>query len=229
MTMMHRRNADVLLELVALNGATVIDVGSGDGALTRLMTRQGARVLGIETSDYQLAKARAAERQGDEVYAEGTAEHLPAPDCTIDAVVFFNSLHHVEVDAMDQALAEAARVLRPGGFVYVSEPIAEGPFFELCRPVDDETVVRARALEAIRAAGRFGLIAERELTYLHTIIHPDYDSFRERILSANQEREPILARLDADLRAAFQRLATPTATMGHAFDQPTRVNLLRKG
>lgn len=225
--MQRRRNSDVLVELVPLKDRRVIDVGSGDGALTRLMAKHGAHVLGLETSERQLAKALAGPQVADEAFAEGEAQDLPAHDGTVDVVVFFNSLHHVPVEDMDRALAEAARVLKPDGLLYVSEPVAEGPFFELCQPVDDETFVRAKALEAIRGAGRFGLVEERELTYIHTVVMADYQAFADRIVSANAEREATVAAMEARLREAFARIGTPTAN-GFSFDQPSRVNLLRK-
>jgi SAM-dependent methyltransferase len=142
-----------------------------------------------------------------------------------DYVVFFNSLHHVPAAVMAKALEEAARVLRPGGQVYVSEPIAEGPFFETCRPVDDETEVRARAYHALNNCA--ALRPVREFRYLHTVQMRTFDAFRDRIISANTERE---ARFDAmrdDLRPLFEAKGTRTED-GWEFDQPMRVNLLER-
>lgn len=56
----RRKHREVIEELLALDGARVADIGCGDGALTRLMTRLGARVTGVEPSADQLARARAA-------------------------------------------------------------------------------------------------------------------------------------------------------------------------
>ncbi len=222
--MMRKRNSDVLLEILDLAGKRVIDVGSGDGALSRLMAEHGARVIGIECSPRQLAKARAARRVADEAFVAGVAEHMPAADASADIVVFFNSLHHVPVAAQKQALAEAARVLTPDGLLYVSEPVAAGPYFELVRPVDDETAVRAHAYEVVRRA--VGFTPVREITYVHTIRHRDFEAFRERIISANAEREQIFATKDAELRRMFVELGTDGPD-GRTFDQPMRVNLLR--
>lgn len=221
----RKRNSDVLLETLDVAGKRVIDVGCGDGALTRLMARQGAHVLGVEVSPRQLAKARAGEPVADETFVEGVAEALPAEDASIDIVVFFNSLHHVPVAGQPQALAEAARVLRPGGLLYVCEPIAEGPFFEAVRPVDDETAVRTSAFAALQAAEGFREL--REFRYIHTVRHKDFEAFRERIISANAEREAIFAARDGELRMLFSRLGTP-CDEGLCFDQPMRVNLLRR-
>lgn len=226
--MQRRRNPDVLIETVPLAGKHVVDVGCGDGSMTRLMARQGAHALGVECGARQLAKARAAQPVADERIVEGVAQALPAEDGSVDLVVFFNSLHHVPTDATGQALAEAARVLKPGGLLYVSEPVAEGSHFELVRMVDDETEVRAHAHAALKAAGRFGLAEEREFFYLHEVRYKSFEGVRDRVVSANAEREARFAALDAELRRLYAQLGRPDGDE-MCFDQPMRVNLLRKG
>ena len=225
--MIRKKNSDVMLELVDLKDRTVLDVGCGDGALTRFMTGCGAHVLGLEISPRQLEKALAAPRVGDERFERGVAQTLPAKDGSVDVVVFANSLHHVPVPEQSQALGEAARVLKDGGVIYVSEPLAEGPFFQLTRLIDDETVVRAKALEAVRAAGQWGLVEERETVTIHTIRERDYQSFRDRMLAIDPDRADLLTANDAELERQFLRLGAEVED-GWAFDQPTRVNLLRK-
>ena len=224
--MQRRRNADVIVETLDLDGKRVVDVGCGDGHLTRLMARNGASVLGVECSPRQLAKAWAADKVADERVVEGVGQDLPAEDGSADIVVFFNSLHHIPPEHMGTALAEAARVLTPGGLVYVSEPIAEGKFFETCRPIDDETRVRALAASALRAAP--GLEMADEFTYLHNVAMKSYEAFRDRIVSANHEREEKFAVLDGEMRALYAANGRPNGEGGMEFDQPMRVNILRK-
>ncbi|MBF0168351.1 MAG: class I SAM-dependent methyltransferase [Alphaproteobacteria bacterium] len=221
------RNSDVLEELVALSGKRVIDVGAGDGNLTRLMTSRGARVTGLECQAQQLAKARAANPAGDEDYLDGGAEAMPLADGMADLVVFFNSLHHVPPALMDRAMQEAARVLKPGGIVYISEPVADGAFFELAKPVDDETEVRKQAYEALMGAAKHGLRMETEHVFLHPMTMKDYEAFRDRIVSANHERKLAVDAMESQLRTSFERLGRKTER-GYEFEQPTRVNLLRK-
>ncbi|MBF0375732.1 MAG: methyltransferase domain-containing protein [Alphaproteobacteria bacterium] len=225
--MRYRHHADVIAELVPLSGKRVLDVGCGDGNMTRLMTRLGAKVTGVECGARQIAKARAAQPVGDERYVNGVAQALPAEDASVDVVVFFNSLHHVPNEAQPAGLIEAARVLKPGGVVYVSEPMAQGSFFALCRLVDDETGVRAHAYATLRDCARFGLTMEREETYIHTVRQRDFASFKDRIVSANPERETLFDAHAADLEAEFRRLAQ-SGEGGFSFEQPIRVNLLRK-
>jgi len=223
----HRTNSEVLTATVELSGKKVVDVGCGEGNLVRLMTRHGARVFGVECNPAQLAKAHEQKPVGDEIYYEGRAEALPFADASVDLVVFFNSLHHVAVDAMDKALSEAARVLKSGGQVYVCEPVAEGPHFELMQPVHDETIVRAKAYEAVQGADSLGLTLDQEFTYLHPAHHKNFAQFKERMLRINPHRADDFAQLESQLEAAFERLGTPDAD-SFVFDQPMRVNLLSK-
>lgn len=221
------KNTSVLEELVALAGRRALDVGCGEGHLVRLLTTRGARVTGLEVQPLQLERARGFERVGDEDYLEAGAQALPFPDASVDLVVFFNSLHHVPVAAMDQALAEAARVLRPGGLVYVSEPVAEGEFFELVKKVDDETEVRARAYQALQGAPRVGLTLVTERRFLHPMVLRDFEALRDRIVGADGARAAVLRAHEAELRAGLETRGRATSE-GFAFEQPTRVNLLQR-
>ncbi len=225
--MEKRQNADVLPSLIDLKGQKVADIGCGEGALTRMMTRHGATVFGVECSDEQLARARAKKPAGNELYSQGVGEDLSFEDEKLDLVVFFNSLHHIAVDNQDKALAEASRVLKPGGRVYICEPVAEGEHFEMMRPVHDETDVRAAALGAIKRAAGHGLTEELEIQYLHTTSYPDFAAFRDRILAVNPNLAALFEERDAVLRDNFQAMGHETEN-GVGFGQPMQVNILVK-
>ena len=75
--MEHKKNSDVLAELIALPDRQMVDVGCGDGALARFMARRGARVLGIDTSLAQLLRARAEPDVAGELFVQGDATRLP--------------------------------------------------------------------------------------------------------------------------------------------------------
>ena len=139
----------VLDRLVQVSGRSLIDVGCGGGALARSLAERGATVLGVEPDPVQAERNRAAPETEGLTFTEGRAESLPAGDGTVDGVIFGRSLHHVPQAAMRPALAEARRVLAPGGFVYVMEPVMEGQFSAVIKPFHDETEVRAQAREAV--------------------------------------------------------------------------------
>jgi SAM-dependent methyltransferase len=223
-----RAPRDVLDELLPAGAPVVVDVGCGDGALVRHLARRGARAVGVEVGEEPLARARAHAPVGGERYERGVAQELPLDDAAADAVLFMNSLHHVPADALDAALGEAARVLRPGGILYVQEPLAEGPYFELLRPVDDETAVRAAAHDAIGRAGRHGLRHERELRFDMIVAHRDFASFCDRVVLADAARGEALTGLEAELRERFERTAERGEDGGARFRQPMRVDVLRR-
>jgi ubiquinone/menaquinone biosynthesis C-methylase UbiE len=105
----HRRRL-----LAGLTGR-VLEVGAGNGLNFPHYPATVTEVLAIEPEPYLRRQALAAARQAQVPIriVDGTAEALPAPDATVDAVVA--SLVLCSVTGPDQALAETRRVLRPGG------------------------------------------------------------------------------------------------------------------
>ncbi|MGZ4677098.1 MAG: class I SAM-dependent methyltransferase [Acidimicrobiia bacterium] len=104
----------------------VLDVGTGEGQLARHLVAHGAtRVVGVDPSVAQLATARA--RGGGPRYARSAAAALPFADGVFDAVLACLVFEHIE--AVDEAIAEVARVLRPGGvFLFLlNHPLLQVP------------------------------------------------------------------------------------------------------
>jgi len=223
-----RSNVSVLSENLVLNNLEIIDIGSGAGEMVRYMTSQGAHVTGLECGTLQLEKARSYPAEDDEVYVEGFGQEMPFDDCACDAVTFFNSLHHVPVEYMEDALGEAMRVVKVTGTVYIAEPIASGSGFELHAPIDDETSVRSSAYDAIRrATSANGLKQVREIFY-DTIYHyENFDAFKEEMIRIEPRRRGLFESTEDDLREAFDRLGVPEEA-GFRFEQPMRVNVLEK-
>jgi len=223
-----RSNEAVLKEALDLKGLRVLDIGSGAGEMVRYMTRQGASVTGLECGELQLQKARSFPLEGDEVYLEGVGQSLPFDDNAFDAVTFFNSLHHVPVEHMVAALAEATRVVKSAGTVYVGEPIASGRGFELHAPIDDETSVRSCAYDAIQDAATHGLTQAREIFYDTVYHYEDFAAFKDEMIRIDPTRRAPVEAIEDDLRSTYERLGIPEE-QGFRFDQPMRVNVLEKG
>lgn len=222
------KHTEVLRRRLPLEGARIADVGCGNGALVRVMARGGARVVGIDPGPQQLARARAAAAVGDEGYVCAPGEALPLPDGCLDALVYFNALHHVPVAVQPAALAEATRVLRPGGLLYVQEPVADGDYFELMRPIEDETEVRARAYDALLAACDGPELDEiEEFVYRAPFRERSFEAFRDNIIAIDPARRPAVEAAEPSLRRAFLAAAEQRDD-GYWFEIPSRLNLLRR-
>ena len=86
------------------------DVGAGTGKLTATLLSLGAEVTAVEPDPQMLAELRRAMPAVRSV--PGSAEEIPLPDASLDAVLAGQAMHWFD---MDRALPEIARVLRPGG------------------------------------------------------------------------------------------------------------------
>jgi SAM-dependent methyltransferase len=221
----QRTHLEVIRSELNLPGRRVVDVGCGSGALTRLLAGEGARVIGVDPSVEAIARALCGAGPREH-YIVGRAEELAIPDAHADAVTFLNSLHHIATGALAQALAEARRVLRSEGVVYVQEPLAEGDYYEIVRLVEDEDEVRAAAQRALEEAESSGLELIKELEYNALVRHRDFGAFRARVELVQERRAAAFAVRASEVEERFYDTAQRDSD-GWSFLQPTRVALLR--
>jgi len=115
----------------------LLDLGCGDGQISRLLAADGAggRVVGVDPTWNQVRVAH--ERGGGAVYARSEAAALPFAAASFDAVVACLVFEHI--DDLDGAVAEVARVLRPGGrfSFFLNHPLLQTPGSGW---IDDHTV-----------------------------------------------------------------------------------------
>jgi SAM-dependent methyltransferase len=224
----------IIDELVLLDGLVdlanhprVIELGCGAAQLSRKLLERFAasEVTALEVDERQHAK-NITQPQDRLRLVQAGAQAIPFDDGVFDLALMLKSLHHVPLDLLDAALAEVHRVLRPGGLLYVSEPVFAGALNEVMRVFHDEEVVRAAALKALERAVVSGAWEQVAETRFEVPVHyRDFAEFEQRMIGVTF----VDHRLDAATLAKVRERFEPHMTAdGAHFVRPMRVNLMKK-
>lgn len=225
--MTHTTDHDNLAAHVELQDRSVVDVGCGAGELVRWLRGRGAEPVGVECGDIMRARALEADPENSLDYVNAVGQDLPFEDDTFDVVTFIYSLHHVPTDEMVNALAEAHRVVRPGGVVYVAEPVAAGLGHQVSRLIDDETTVRADAQRALDEADTLGLVRTPQRRYTTTSVYADFSSYESMMVGIDPGRAAAMERVRDECKALFDLHGMPHED-GVAFERDVVFDVLTK-
>lgn len=142
---------DVFRGLLPAPGGRVLDVGCGEGRLPRDLKSWGYSVVGVDGSPTMVRYAREADPDGEYVVAD--AASLPFVDASFELITAFMSLQ--DVDDLDSAVRENARVIKRGGYLCVAivHPIASAGEFQGREP-DAPFVISGSYLERRRVGDK---------------------------------------------------------------------------
>ena len=222
------QEAEVYSRLLPLDGARIIELGCGPAVHTRAIAESGrpASILACEVDTIQHEKNLAITDLPTVAFTHAGAQAIPAEDGSADIVMMFKSLHHVPLEAMNSAMQEIRRVLRPGGLAYISEPVFAGDFNEVLRLFHDEKAVREAAFATVQKAVGEGVL---ELVGQHFFNTPnnfeDFGEFERKIIGVTHTEHKLSPELLQTVREKFESFMGP---QGAHFVMPIRVDLLRR-
>jgi SAM-dependent methyltransferase len=185
-------------ELDLRPGRTVVDLAAGSGKLTRQLAALGCEVIAVEPVE----EMRAAIGAGIQAL-EGTAEAIPLPADSADAVTVAQAFHWFDGP---RALAEIARVLRPGGalaLVWNRRPVESSPLHAAISEIIDP--YRRNTPAHATGAWRDAFVDSELIEWTHAWSQRmDADALADRVGSTSfiaaledEERERVLARVRA--------------------------------
>lgn len=219
---------DLLHTLVNLDQPRkIVELGCGAAELARKLLARfpDCEVTGLEVDERQHAKNLLQPLPGLHFMQAG-AQAIPFPVGAFDLALMLKSLHHVPLALMDQALSEVRRVLKPGGLLYVSEPVFAGALNEVMRLFHDEELVRAAALRAVQQAVASGDWEQLSESRFHVpVVYRDFAEFEARMMGVTFVNHQLDA---ATLQQVRERFMPHMTADGANFLRPMRVNLLRR-
>ena len=226
-----------LSEIEFPEGARVLEVGCGTGAVTRqLAGRPGvAEVVGVDPSPVFVAKAREIATGVPNVsFEESDGRSLAFHDGSFDVIVFHTTLCHVPEP--ERALGEAFRVLHPGGWLAVFDgdcttaTVGTRDFDPLQTCADAWAVMchhdpmLVRRLSALVQSAGFDVVCTRSYSYVETS-EPGY-----MLTVINRGADALVAsgRIGVDLAAAFKTEARRRAETGTFFGHIAYASLIAR-
>ena len=220
--------SEIVNDLLSLDGKHILELGCGSAEITRNIATSGVnrKITALEVDEIAHEKNLQITDLPNVFFALSGAQKIPLDDESVDVVFMFKSLHHVPLDLMEASLHEIKRVLKPGGLLYISEPVFAGDFNEILRLFHDEQKVRQAAFNTIKKAvdeGLFDLVEER--FFNSPMKFESFAEFENNTIKATHSSH----RLDEKLyNLVKQRFEQHIGNDGAHFLMPMRVDLLQK-
>jgi len=194
-------------------GETVLDLGSGGGIDVLLSARRvgpAGKAYGLDMTDEMLALARENQRKAgaeNVEFLKGEIENIPLPDNSVD-VIISNCVINLSGDK-DRVLAEAFRVLRPGGRFAVSDVVVRGEVPTDVRPSVELWIgCVAGALEESEYRGKLISAGFEQVELEPTRVYRAADA-AEFFARASLDLEKVAPLVDGKFMSAFVRARKP--------------------
>ncbi|TNF97641.1 MAG: class I SAM-dependent methyltransferase [Gammaproteobacteria bacterium] len=220
--------SEIYNSLLSLDDKNILELGCGRGELTRAIAEagHGRQVVALEVDEVQHMKNLEVTDLPNVSFKLAGMQGLPEAGESFDVVFMFKSLHHVPATLMQKGFEEVHRVLKPGGYAYISEPIFAGNFNEILRLFHDEERVRQAAFQAEQAAVNAGLFKLVSQTFFKSpMAFECFSEFEEKVIGVTHTDHQLSPELHEQVRTRFMQFSNEA---GARFEMPIRVDLLQK-
>jgi len=197
-------------------GETVLDLGSGGGIDVLLSAKRvgpDGKAYGLDMTDEMLALARENQKKAgiqNVEFLKGAIENIPLPENSVD-VVISNCVINLSADK-DRALAEAYRVLRPGGRFAVSDVVVRGEVpAEIRKNIELWVGCVAGALKDSEYVSKLNAAGFEDVSIEPTRIYKVQDA-RQFLSAQGIDADSIASEVEGKFVSAFIRATKPTAS-----------------
>jgi ubiquinone/menaquinone biosynthesis C-methylase UbiE len=220
--------SEIYNRLLSLDGKHILELGCGSAEITRNIATSGVdrKITALEVDEIAHEKNLQISDLPNVMFGLSGAQDIPLEDESVDVVLMFKSLHHVPLDLMEPSMREIRRVLKPGGLLYISEPVFAGEFNEILRLFHDEQKVRETAFNTVKKVVDEGLFSLVEETFFNSPMKfENFTEYENNVIKATHSNH----RLDEELyHQVKQRFEQHIGDDGAHFLMPIRVDLLQK-
>lgn len=214
--------------MLDLDEKHILELGCGRADLTRLIanTGNGRQIVATEVDEIQHSLNLAIDDLPNVKFELAGAQSIPQADESFDRVLMFKSLHHVPMEQIDSALLEIKRVMKPGGLLYISEPLFQGEFNEVLALFHNEESIREQAFKAVNRAVESDILSLKQQQFFNAPVNiAEFSIFEKSIIGATHTEHKLDADLLARVRSKFETIVAINKGM---FKMPMRVDLLQK-
>ena len=192
----------------------MLDLGSGGGIDVLLSAKRvspGGKAYGLDMTEEMLSLARENQRKAgiaNVEFLKGEIEHIPLPENSVD-VVISNCVINLSADK-DRVLAEAFRVLRPGGRFAVSDVVVKGDVpTEIRRNIELWVGCVAGALQNSEYVSKLATAGFEDISIEPTRVYKVEDA-RQFLTAHGMDADSIASEVEGKFMSAFIRAKKPT-------------------
>jgi len=116
----HLHRYYTALELI--KGKIVLDVACGEGYGTDILSKNANKIFGVDIDQASIDHAKRTYKSNNIEFICGNADEIPLPDDSVEVVISYETIEHINEESQKKFLSEIKRVLRKGGILIISTP-----------------------------------------------------------------------------------------------------------